>query len=834
MDAQNYAQTLSHYQNLLLSQSPSGSPPNQSMIQTSMMHHPQPGSLGNIIRPFPNPAQKKAIRKIKYFEDQLMLQQQAQAQNMLVVGGVGGHLRNKSGMSQTFHKGVLKLGNSGLTTHSPLKEAQIFDPMLQGSPQALMYQHMMNSPMQLNSYEFNQLPNHFLMNTASNADIQNTLFLLGQNQNNSRMSVSNGAAVAPNGFRTQSDFARPLTLGQIMPTYQQQLLSQMQIKPQAMPRSKMIIKLTSLQKSKLHSGVNGRESVITPDNNKMQISGHNLQQEQQSPDHLQTAFDFSHQVTQQYANPSSPLQQFGSQSFSGTAMPTPFLGNTTKNLDSVDEDLQFPNAGTQSTNSPGKEPIFNNQVAEEGMSKEFLASLLNVGRPPMNKQKQSRQSSNQQTSLHNTLTNLQGTSNATLNPQQPDDASSPRLIDQLEEKLKNQGKILRKVPPKYKKKSKQTMNPSPPTQLGGGKQAKKDQSKEPSKQKAPNDSSINGDVTTEVVKHLNQDIFMIFNDNAPQTLKSSIQEQPTPASSTHPISPPHKESSGKYKNSIILPEIEGESPPPLIKKTKKKKSKDAQLRKHSSSIHDTSNAQKEREDSHGGGSNLRNSNERSNQLLLQKINEKLRDPTFFDSIKKPNIMRSSDGFKSQAKLEEGKIQSLTLPPKVTQLNQLKGLKPPSQGQRMSPPSVVTLVPVSNTPQYGKKVLSNSSNFEKGMLSGGDLKYGNKPPSTAQLVRDGNLQLPEHQDVIVHPKDLAKPKYMNARNRDEQYKRFLINITSTKSQQLKEQVLHMSKESIAAASQPSAFKNNEVRYPKVVMIEPTFNQHGKALQFRDIQ
>jgi hypothetical protein len=55
--------------------------------------------------------------------------------------------------------------------------------------------------------------------------------------------------------------------------------------------------------------------------------------------------------------------------------------------------------------------------------------------------------------------------------------------------------------------------------------------------------------------------------------------------------------------------------------------------------------------------------------------------------------------------------------------------------------------------------------------------------------------------------------MNARNRDKQYKRFLVNIASTtKPHSLKEQVL-------ATSSPP--LKNSEApRYPKMLMIQPT--------------
>lgn len=91
--------------------------------------------------------------------------------------------------------------------------------------------------------------------------------------------------------------------------------------------------------------------------------------------------------------------------------------------------------------------------------------------------------------------------------------------------MKNQGKILRKVPPKYNQKSKQALNASPPHPANQGKPPKKDQVKDSKQSKGVNDSTINFDVTTEAAKNLNQDIFMIFNVNSPlalQTYKNSI------------------------------------------------------------------------------------------------------------------------------------------------------------------------------------------------------------------------------------------------------------------------------------------------------------------------
>jgi hypothetical protein len=72
--------------------------------------------------------------------------------------------------------------------------------------------------------------------------------------------------------------------------------------------------------------------------------------------------------------------------------------------------------------------------------------------------------------------------------------------------------------------------------------------------------------------------------------------------------------------------------------------------------------------------------------------------------------------------------------------------------------------------------------------------------------------------------VPKVKYMNARNREEQYRKFLANITSTKSPMLKEQVLQVSKDqNLLTAHSLPAGKNEGGRYPKVVNIEPPITQ-----------
>lgn len=101
-------------------------------------------------------------------------------------------------------------------------------------------------------------------------------------------------------------------------------------------------------------------------------------------------FDYANELQRamQAAGTASPFMLNASSSFSGTLNPTPFVGESRKSLHLAEDDLnQFQRSDTnnQGGHSPSKES--QHMLLQEGLSKEFLASLLNVGRPPMNKTK---------------------------------------------------------------------------------------------------------------------------------------------------------------------------------------------------------------------------------------------------------------------------------------------------------------------------------------------------------------------------------------------------------------------------------------------------------------